>query len=60
MLIVGGVAALTAVAVYLAWHFLRRWRVSVRRRRAEARIAIADAGREAERLGEAHELHTVR
>jgi hypothetical protein len=49
MLIVGGVAALTAIAVYLAWHFFHRWRVSVRRRRAEARIAIADSSRERER-----------
>jgi hypothetical protein len=42
MLIVGGTAALIAIAIYLAWHYLNRWRVSLRRRRAEARIAIAE------------------
>jgi len=57
MLIVGGTAALIAIAIYLAWHYLNRWRVSVRRRRAEARIAIADAGRGAERVVEAREFH---
>ncbi|HSD93683.1 MAG TPA: hypothetical protein VLB11_11740 [Methyloceanibacter sp.] len=34
MLIVGGVAALTAIAVYLAWHFLRQWRFAAKRRDA--------------------------
>jgi hypothetical protein len=59
MLIVGSTAALIAIAVYLAWHFLNRWRVSLRRRRAEARIAVADARREreAERFAEAREFH---
>lgn len=60
MLIVGGTAALTAIAIYLAWHFLSRWRVSLRRRRAEARIALADARNDAERVGKAHELHPAR
>jgi hypothetical protein len=59
MLIVGSTAALIAIAVYLAWHFLNRWRVSLRRRRAEARIAVADARREREvvRFAEAREFH---
>lgn len=60
MLIVGGTAALTAIAVYLAWHFFRRWRVSLRRRKAEARLAIADARGEAERVYETREPHFVR
>jgi hypothetical protein len=60
MLIVGGVAALTAIAVYLAWHFFRRWRVSLRRRRAEARLAIADGRAGEERLRDAREMHLVR
>jgi hypothetical protein len=42
MLIVSGTAALVAIAIYLAWHFLNRWRVSLRRRSAEEHIAIAE------------------
>jgi hypothetical protein len=48
MLLVGGSAALAAIAVYLAWHYINRWRVSLRRRRAEARIAIAERGQREE------------
>ena len=35
VLIVGGVAALTAIAVYLAWHLLRQWRAASRQRSAK-------------------------
>jgi hypothetical protein len=41
MLIVGGTAALTAIAVYLAWHFFMRWRAAARLRRAK-HTAIVD------------------
>jgi hypothetical protein len=37
VLIVGGVAALTAIAVYLAWHFLRQWRLAAGQRDASRR-----------------------
>jgi hypothetical protein len=40
MLIVGGTAALTAILLYLAWHFYRQWRTSLRRRDAEQRPLI--------------------
>ena len=61
MLIVGGTAAVTAIAIYLAWHFLNRWRVSLRRRRAEARLALANrnAERQTQALHEARELHAA-
>ena len=58
MLIVGSVAALAAIAVYLVWHFFRRWRVSLRRRRAEARIAIAKRGQQEVGAAKSHaEFH---
>lgn len=48
MLIVGGTAALTAILAYLAWHFVSRWRRSLRLRRAKldhAEHNVARAGR---------------
>jgi hypothetical protein len=35
MLIVGGAAALTAIAVFFAWILVQKWLVSRRRRKAE-------------------------
>jgi hypothetical protein len=44
MLIVGGTAALTAIAVYLAWHFFNAFRSHLRERKKAARmIARAEA-----------------
>jgi hypothetical protein len=59
MLIVGGGAALTAIAVYLGWYFLKTWRDSLRQRRAREMAAIADRGGEAQRVRDARELHLV-
>jgi len=59
MLIVGGTAALTAVAVYLAWHFLRRWRASRRERMPGRRIPIDNSTLRAQQAQDARELHPV-
>jgi peptidoglycan/LPS O-acetylase OafA/YrhL len=39
MLIVGGTAALTAIAAYLAWHFFRKFRSYLRERKRAARMS---------------------
>jgi hypothetical protein len=59
MLIVGGSAALTAILVYLAWHFLRQWR-STPRRKAGTRSATTQARPERERPRQAHAPDLVR
>jgi hypothetical protein len=53
MLIVGGTAALTAIFVYLAWHFFRQWR-STPRRKAGPRSVTTQARPERERPRQAH------
>ncbi|HET9273778.1 MAG TPA: hypothetical protein VFO09_05885 [Methyloceanibacter sp.] len=60
MLIVGGSAALTAIFVYLAWHFFRQWRSSLRRRRAAIGRAITEARSERRHLREARGLDLAR
>lgn len=56
MLIVGGGAALIAIAVYLAWISVRSLRASWRARRA-ARRRERDGLAEAARAHQARELH---
>jgi hypothetical protein len=56
MLIVGGTAALTAIAIYLAWHFLRRWFATPRLRSAERRETTGVAGGDAVKTHEARGL----
>jgi hypothetical protein len=60
MLIVGGTAALTAILLYLAWHFYRQWRTSSRRREAEQRLVVRQDRHHARRAQEARELDPVR
>jgi hypothetical protein len=55
VLIVGGVAAMTAIAVYLAWHFLRQWRLAAKRRDAR-RGAGGERSRAADGTSAAREL----
>ncbi len=57
MLIVGGGAALIAIAVYLAWISVKSIRASWRERQAERRRARSGGGGEAARAHEARELH---
>jgi hypothetical protein len=57
MLIVGGGAALTAIAIYLAWISVQTCLAAWRERRAERRRAGNDGGGEAARAHEARELH---
>jgi hypothetical protein len=59
MLIVGGTAALTAIVVYLAWHFLRRWRASWREPTPGHRPAIGDRTMTEQQAQDARELHPV-
>lgn len=56
MLIVGGTAALTAILAYLAWHFVSRWRRSLRLRRAERRAELGHAEHDVARADRAREL----
>jgi hypothetical protein len=58
MLIVGGTAGLTAILLYLAWHFYRQWRTSSRRREAERTLVIGQDRRHT-RTQEARELDPV-
>jgi hypothetical protein len=60
MLIVGGTAALTAILVYLAWHFWRQWRSSLRRRKAATGRAIAEARPKLQHVREARGLDLAR
>ena len=57
MLIVGGGAALIAIAVYLAWISVKSIRASWWARRAERRRARSDCGGKAARRQETRELH---
>lgn len=59
MLIVGGTAALTAIAVYLAWFSLRKLRTKLRERKAGKVLAMGDERQEESREREARELHPV-
>lgn len=47
MLIVGGTAAVTAIVIYLAWHYFSRWRAAMRLRRAEQRARLSRASPDA-------------
>jgi threonine/homoserine/homoserine lactone efflux protein len=54
MLIVGGGAALIAIAVYLAWIGIKSLRVSWRARQAEKRAALRESGRRHAAHAEVH------
>jgi hypothetical protein len=60
MLIVGGTAALTAILLYLVWHFYRQWRTSLRRREAEQRLVLSQGRQHARRAQEARQFDPVR